>query len=1053
MYLRTLNVFLFLGIFVLSSCSPKAASPTSAQAPLTDEAQVKLSYFSNTIHPILKNNCIYCHGHNGVSTPHSSNDAQEALASIETKGLINLINPSNSVFVNRMELSHNCGDVSNCQKIRGDFIAAIQKYAAAISSQEQNTDYAEKTKELIFSNGEVRVPQIFRGVLIVPASEVELGGRAIVVPEGNALTGQVWMAPNPPAHPSTAPRWIDTAEDNSATQAAPLDYKLYQMLHFYGQDGKDPFYTTQVCFSVLDKSVSDVTSTPFRYAKNTNFVDLGACFNSSTILPKNVISDRAAAVNLASYTEATLLSELNSSFPNLFSGPRYNKDYPFLNGVATNTTAYRVEASQQIHAVVSSLQIQNLFLPELRSVLYKADASLKDEFAFVRGLSDLQLDTVDHFRDRVRLSLGEIVQGNYNLKGVLKSDSTLQTVAINSVQPLTPSKYYVGKGFHANSPIEEFFEPNAEGLKPASGTFSFRVSEAGEYNIFYRAKVKESGQPRNLHLSTKLWSQANGEFIKNIGGKYASQLFSNAGNRTTLMWHDSGQAKYVLSPGEYRLHFHELNDGAQVDEIAIIKKDSNHSLTVSGRENQFNDYFFSSPKPRVLSFDLSAIFGEGYRFEVEVFNYSDQAYGFIRPRFILNGENIEVKNIGILVNGKKGASFDNTFSTIAGVVGSSDPLNYTVMTVLKDKGLELDNFSFVFETLKLTYDPATEFRPEGPEAAQKIKCKELALFEKTVAPIYNEMRVMRTSDYDQYFGSAVKIDSRAPSTYTCTSCHGVNHPTFNMRLEPEEFCGEALLRIDNWKQPQFSKILRGINVSFGHDPAVGALGDLYVLEDAILNSSQTDYVRDSNAKIVKSMKGQFESYPMSSTIMGTRPIRNLFGEILGVDGEPLMYEEERNMNGIRTGIISYLNPYDAAFEDVPLLQYKGDEIYKQKWPQVYTRSSFNNSFPIVSDVLSVGELTYGTLKQPIAGFLIEPVNFCNRIPNTNRFAYDANEFATERVALESYCSQLLAHQNSYKPVMEALLTKYRDIVVNWINRECVARYPAVNGVPDSRCAP
>ncbi len=88
-----------------------------------------ITAFSQTVHPILRDNCVDCHAGSGPGTPHIANaDAAVAYAAVVDNQKVNLGNPEQSRLVRRLVADfHHCW--SNCVMDGAQMQAAIQAWA------------------------------------------------------------------------------------------------------------------------------------------------------------------------------------------------------------------------------------------------------------------------------------------------------------------------------------------------------------------------------------------------------------------------------------------------------------------------------------------------------------------------------------------------------------------------------------------------------------------------------------------------------------------------------------------------------------------------------------------------------------------------------------------------------------------------------------------------------------------------------------------------------------------------------------------------------------
>lgn len=117
------------------NCSPSFKSSNSGGSSTTTSAADSVEYFSKTLYPILRQNCADCHG---VSQrpKFAVADAQSALNTIKSFELVNLNDPSQSRFVQKIEAGHN----GFSQTIATSIAEAVQRWADGSSLVDDDTE-------------------------------------------------------------------------------------------------------------------------------------------------------------------------------------------------------------------------------------------------------------------------------------------------------------------------------------------------------------------------------------------------------------------------------------------------------------------------------------------------------------------------------------------------------------------------------------------------------------------------------------------------------------------------------------------------------------------------------------------------------------------------------------------------------------------------------------------------------------------------------------------------------------------------------------------------
>lgn len=107
-----------------------------ADSALVDDRAIMTDNYAETLWPVLKSNCMGCHG-DGSGRPQFAH-ANKTIAFDSVISLTNFGVPGNSRPATRMDEGHNCG--SNCASIKADMVSAITTWAS------QNTTDIEAAK-------------------------------------------------------------------------------------------------------------------------------------------------------------------------------------------------------------------------------------------------------------------------------------------------------------------------------------------------------------------------------------------------------------------------------------------------------------------------------------------------------------------------------------------------------------------------------------------------------------------------------------------------------------------------------------------------------------------------------------------------------------------------------------------------------------------------------------------------------------------------------------------------------------------------------------------
>lgn len=169
------------------------------------------------------------------------------------------------------------------------------------------------------------------------------------------------------------------------------------------------------------------------------------------------------------------------------------------------------------------------------------------------------------------------------------------------------------------------------------------------------------------------------------GANYTWDLAdTNADLGTTLTFN--------LTAGNHKLEIRQREELTKIDAIVLT---SDVAFNPVNAKPPFRDI-------SLLTYDLSTKLNmPGAKFTVEVTDYSVNAYMFKNPTLVLPSGKVRVKNLKLLINGTflpQHATYtvvDTTVAAPGGVLSGSS------LIALKDKGLDADEFQFLFEALEV----------------------------------------------------------------------------------------------------------------------------------------------------------------------------------------------------------------------------------------------------------------------------------------------------------------------------------------------------------------
>lgn len=170
------------------------ATPASG-VQLTVEDDIR--YFSNTLYPVLVQNCRNCHAQM-ISPFFAVSDVAAARQTVVDTGKVNFGYPEGSRFVLRLrEDRHNCwGD---CEANATEMTQAISEWIRLRG--DQSGSYFETSQSFKISDAVARVAQTERGTIVLEAEDGEANFRMTVEQDPTASNVRRAVALRPPDHP------------------------------------------------------------------------------------------------------------------------------------------------------------------------------------------------------------------------------------------------------------------------------------------------------------------------------------------------------------------------------------------------------------------------------------------------------------------------------------------------------------------------------------------------------------------------------------------------------------------------------------------------------------------------------------------------------------------------------------------------------------------------------------------------------------------------------------------------------------------------------------
>jgi hypothetical protein len=212
--------------------------------------------------------------------------------------------------------------------------------------------------------------------------------------------------------------------------------------------------------------------------------------------------------------------------------------------------------------------------------------------------------------------------------------------------------------------------------------FDVDVLEAGSYELIGRVNA-----PANANSSFYIKVDANPLVLWDFPTTGANYVYDKA---------DAAAAAgtphvFNLMPGKHKIEIRQRQEQAKVDSIILTTDPAVDPMNIK-----------PSPKEvRILGIDISQATGvPGSKFTIEVVDYSPNAYMFKNPKVNIASGSLNVKGLKLLVNGKY-LPQNSTYTTVdMKVTAPGAVLSKAALVAVKDKGPEMDQFSFTFEKLE-----------------------------------------------------------------------------------------------------------------------------------------------------------------------------------------------------------------------------------------------------------------------------------------------------------------------------------------------------------------
>ncbi len=373
----------------------------------------------------------------------------------------------------------------------------------------------------------------------------------------------------------------------------------------------------------------------------------------------------------------------------------------------------------------------------------------------------------------------------------------------------------------------------------------FTVVEAGDYSLWTRTRNDGNFRVRLLDEQGRGIQRCRAD---DLDCKYpdergysdsASCIDWNKPDSDSWEWYtenyDNPSARMVwrIKPGKYTIEIIESEVGNVLPQIDLVAFSKDNLFDPS--TNISDEALVQSIDPRELKYDLTEILGEEAYFSVEVDRFGGDSYRFRNPRVIGNKSNVIVSGISVSISdvySKTNTSYAD-IDFIAGTEG--EPITNSSLLAQEIFGPEQDFFKFSFELIKTSSGAESNIPKEDLTPFNNRECKHLDQFEKTIFPILTQFKLVyrheddgdNTYNFYRMPGSG-RADATSMQFFTCTSCHNEDHPYFKMTtffernqdgsLKTEsikKLCSQALSRV-KFDSPATSLLLRGFEGKANH---------------------------------------------------------------------------------------------------------------------------------------------------------------------------------------------------------------------------------------------
>ena len=214
-----------------------------------------------------------------------------------------------------------------------------------------------------------------------------------------------------------------------------------------------------------------------------------------------------------------------------------------------------------------------------------------------------------------------------------------------------------------------------------TATYTFDVKEAGTYVLNGLVNAPTTNNNAFWFRFDNATTLKNWQFAAN-----ADMYTWNAAAATV----GGAAITTTLAAGSHTLEIRQQKEQAKIDAIVLADDPKFDPSQADKGDHQ----------AQVLTYDLAKLTGiDGAKLQIEVSDYSENAYLFKNPTLVLPSGQVTVKDMKLLINGEflpQHATYtvvDKTVSAPGGVLSSY------ALVALKDKGPDQDQFSFSFAVL------------------------------------------------------------------------------------------------------------------------------------------------------------------------------------------------------------------------------------------------------------------------------------------------------------------------------------------------------------------